>query len=69
MLTLELNAQERQLLIEILEAAENNSHHALHHADSSEYKRMLRGRLEMIEQVRDRLNAERAEPSVAKSRA
>ena len=55
MLTLELDSHERQLLIEILEAAEKEKLHELHHADSSEYKRMLRARLELIQRIADRL--------------
>jgi hypothetical protein len=55
MLTLELDRQERQLLIEILEAAETQNLHELHHADSSDYKRMLRARLEAIQGMAERL--------------
>ena len=55
MLTLELDSHERQLLIEILEAAEKERLHELHHTDSYEYKRMLRGRLELIQRIAERL--------------
>ena len=55
MFTLELDPSERELLIEILEASQKEKLHELHHADSSEYKRLLRHRLETIEKLASRL--------------
>ncbi len=57
MFTLQLQPEERELLIEVLEAAEKQKLHELHHADSSEYKRLLRDRLDWIERITDKLLA------------
>ncbi len=58
MLTLTLDAKERELLVEMLEAAEKEKLHELHHASSSEYKRLLRSRLTLIERLADKLMQE-----------
>ncbi len=58
MLTVTLEAKERELLIEMLETAEKEKLHELHHASSSEYKRLLRTRLTLIERLADKLTQE-----------
>ena len=60
MLTIDLDSAERELLLEMLEAAEKEKLHELHHAHSSEYKRLLRNRLTLIERVTNKLAHEPA---------
>jgi hypothetical protein len=55
MRTIELNEQEREYLLEVLEAATKEKLHELHHADSSDYKRLLRHRLELLESLTAKL--------------
>ncbi len=58
MSTIDLDSAERELLIEMLEAAEKEKLHELHHAHSSEYKRLLRNRLTLIERLTSKLTHE-----------
>lgn len=69
MLTLELDAQQRDMLIEVLGAAEKEMFHELHHADSSDYKALLRRRLELIEAVSAKLAAASGKRTPASSQA
>ena len=55
MLTLELDPREHELLLEILEASMKEKRHELHRADSLEFKRLLRDRIELIEKVTGKL--------------
>ena len=51
MLTLELDPQEHELLLEILETAMKEKRHELHRSDSLVFKQLLRDRIERIERV------------------
>lgn len=55
MRTIELTDQEREYLLEVLENAQKEKLHELHHADSSDYKRLLRHRLEILEALAAKL--------------
>lgn len=55
MRNIELNEQERECLLEVLETAQKEKLHELHHTDSSDYKRLLRHRLEILEALSAKL--------------
>jgi len=55
MFTLQLDAQEREILLETLEAAEKQKLHELHHTDKAAYKQLLRDRIEWIERIVEKL--------------
>ena len=56
--TLELESPERDLLLEMLEAAEKEKLHELHHTKSLDFKRVLRTRLTLIERITGKLTQE-----------
>ena len=49
---LTLDDKERELLLELLESAQREKLHELHHTATSSYKDLLRVRLESIERLR-----------------
>lgn len=61
-MTFELTDQECEFLRETLEAAHRGTIHELHHSDASEYRRMLRERVRIIEALMSRLTGVPAGP-------
>lgn len=49
MFTIELNEHERECLLELLEASQKEKIHELHHVRSSEYKQLLKRRIQILE--------------------
>ena len=62
-MTFEITDQEGEILREMLEAAHKGTIHELHHADASEYRRMLKDRLRIIETLISRLTGAYAHPA------
>lgn len=56
-MTLDLTPREQMLLIELLESAQREKLHELHHADIRDFKQYLRDRLHLIEGLRAKLAA------------
>jgi hypothetical protein len=54
-MTLELNDQERDFLLETLTTALREKEHELHHTYSSEFKRYLQRRITLIEKLKSKL--------------
>jgi hypothetical protein len=54
-MTLELNDQERDFLLETLDAVLREKEHELHHTYSSEFKRYLQRRIVLIEKLKSKL--------------
>jgi TnpA family transposase len=46
---------ERELLLEVLEARYTSMLHELHHTDTHDYKQLLKGKLELLEKLKDQL--------------
>ena len=46
---------ERELLLEVLEQRYTSMLHELHHTDTHDYKRLLTGKLELLEKLKDKL--------------
>ena len=46
---------ERELLLEVLEARYTSMLHELHHTDTHDYKKLLAGKLDLLEKLRDKL--------------
>lgn len=61
-MTLHLTEQEREFLIELMEMAHREKLHELHHADSSDYKKLLRHRVTLIESLSAKLAAVEVAP-------
>ena len=57
----DLTSEEREYLIETLEAAQTQLLHELHHADRMQYRQFLRGRIAVNEQLREKLEPDFAE--------
>lgn len=54
-MTLEINEQEREILLEILKSAHASLLDELHHTDSYDYKQMLRQRDELLKNLRSKI--------------
>ena len=54
---------ERELLLEVLEARYTSMLHELHHTDTHDYKQFLTGKVELLEQLRDKLQNTSSEQS------
>lgn len=63
-MTLDLTPRELTLLIELLDAAQREKLHELHHADLRDFKQHLRDRLRLIEGVRAKIAASHAAAAV-----
>jgi hypothetical protein len=48
-MTKDVSDEERELLIEVLDRELKDSLHGLHHADSLDYKALLKRRIELLE--------------------
>lgn len=54
-LTLDITEQERDYLLELLEAKRSEMQHELHHTDTLDYKEMLRRRMALVEGLRSKV--------------
>jgi hypothetical protein len=54
-MTLDITDQEREYLLEILEAQREELLHELHHTDTLDFKEMLKRKAELVEAVRSKL--------------
>ena len=54
-MTLDITAEEREYLLEILDARREELLHELHHTDTLDYKEMLRRKIALVESVRTKL--------------
>lgn len=53
----DVSNEERELLVEILDEELKRALHGLHHTDSRDYKALLKRRIELVESVKQRLEA------------
>jgi hypothetical protein len=60
-MTLDINEQERELLVEVLKAAHLSLIDEVHHTDAFEYKEMLRQKLERLKELESRVGAAHAD--------
>ena len=58
-MTLDITTEEREYLLEILEARREELLHELHHTDTLDFKEMLRRKVALVESVRSKLMTER----------
>ena len=58
-MTLDITNEEREYLLEILEARREELLHELHHTDTLDYKEMLRRKIAVVESVRSKLTTAR----------
>jgi hypothetical protein len=54
-MTLDITDEEREYLLEILDARREEMLHELHHTDTLDFKEMLRRNVELVEAVRSKL--------------
>ena len=54
-MTLDITDQEREYLLEILDAQREELLHELHHTDTLDFKEMLRRKVALVESVRSKL--------------
>ena len=54
-MTLDITEQERDYLLELLEAKRSGMLHELHHTDTLDFKEMLRRRVELVEGLRSKV--------------
>jgi hypothetical protein len=54
-MTLDITDEERDYLLEILDARREELLHELHHTDTLDFKEMLRRNVELVESVRSKL--------------
>ena len=59
-MTLDITDEEREYLLEILDARREELLHELHHTDTLDFREMLRRKVALVEAVRSRLAAGRA---------
>ena len=62
-MTLDITNEEREYLLEILDARREELLHELHHTDTLDFREMLRRKVELVESLRSRLAT--ARPPVA----
>jgi hypothetical protein len=56
-LTLDINEQEREILLEVLKAEHSSLLDELHHTESYDYKQMLKEKDELIKNLRSKIEA------------
>ena len=56
-MTLDITDEEREYLLEILDARREELLHELHHTDTLDFKEMLRRKVALVEAVRSKLVA------------
>jgi len=54
-MNIEVTEQERELILELIDSAEQETIQGVDHADSRAYKDLLRSRLEILESVREKM--------------
>ena len=54
-MTFDITDEEREYLLEILEAQREELLHELHHTDTLDFKEMLKRKVELVEAVRSKL--------------
>lgn len=54
-MTIDITAQERMLLLELLEAKNTAMFHELHHTDAREYKDYVRRKIELLEGLKSKV--------------
>ena len=54
-MTFDINDQEREYLLEVLEARRAELLHELHHTDTLDFKEMLKRKVELVEGLRSKL--------------
>jgi hypothetical protein len=54
-MTLDITDEEKEYLLEILDARREELLHELHHTDTLDFKEMLRRNVELVEAVRSKL--------------
>lgn len=54
-MTLEITAKEKEVLLEILESASKDTLHAIHHTDTHDFKEMLKQRLGIVDNLKEKL--------------
>ena len=58
-MTFDITDEEREYLLEILDARREELLHELHHTDTLDFKEMLKRKVELVEGVRSRLASAR----------
>ena len=56
-MTLNLTDEEREFLLELLEAKHTSMMHELHHTDTHDYRQMLEQKLNVIEALQEKLKS------------
>jgi len=56
-MTLEINEQERELLLDLLKSEHSSLHDEVHHTDGYEYKQFLKQKLEILTGLKSRVEA------------
>jgi hypothetical protein len=56
-MTLEINEQERELLLEVLKTEHTSLLDELHHTESYDFKQMLKEKDELLKNLRSRIEA------------
>jgi hypothetical protein len=54
-MVLNLTTQEKDYLLEVLEARHAEMLHELHHTDTADYRKLLRQNLELVEALKEKL--------------
>lgn len=62
-MTLDITEEERNYLLELLEAKRSEMLHELHHTDTLDYKEMLRRRMALAEGLRSKVEGADVRPS------
>ena len=57
-MTFDITEQERELLLEILEARHVELLHELHHTDTRDFKEMLKRKVEIVEGLKSKFKGE-----------
>jgi hypothetical protein len=57
-MTFDITEQERELLLEVLEARHVELLHELHHTDARDFKEMLKRKVEVVEGLKSKLKGE-----------
>lgn len=63
-LTIDINEEERQILLDILKAEHSSLLDELHHTESYDYKQMLKQKDELLKNLRSRIEAAVSDNSV-----
>lgn len=64
-ITIDITAQERMLLLELLEAKNTAMFHELHHTDAREYKDYVRRKIELLEGLKAKVEQKGPDARIA----